>query len=103
MISTSTVTFSAEGSLALALHDVRFVQVMHNERTPLVSVVLAGAAGSGKTALAAKLGMESGFPFVKRVSGENMLNLTELGKAEVITKVRLWTARVQRVCSSVAC
>lgn len=62
-------------------------QVMHSERSPLVSVVLSGGAGSGKSALAAKLGMESGFPFVKRISGENMLNLTELGKAEVVTKV----------------
>jgi hypothetical protein len=62
-------------------------QVMHSERSPLVSVVLSGGAGSGKSALAAKLGMESGFPFVKRISGEKMLNLTELGKAEVVTKV----------------
>lgn len=61
-------------------------QVMHSDRSPLVSVVLTGASGSGKTAIAAKLGVESGFPLVKRISGENMLNLTELGKAELITK-----------------
>ena len=59
---------------------------MHSDRSPLVSVVLSGASGTGKTAVAAKLGVESGFPLVKRISGENMLNLTELGKAEVITK-----------------
>lgn len=62
------------------------LQVMHSDRSPLVSVVLTGASGSGKTAIAAKLGVESGFPLVKRISGENMLNLTELGKAELITK-----------------
>lgn len=59
---------------------------MHSERSPLVSVLLCGDAGTGKTAIAAKLGVESGFPLVKRISGENMLGLTELGKAEVITK-----------------
>ena len=40
-------------------------QVRTGENTPLISVLLEGPAGSGKTALAASVAIESGFPFVK--------------------------------------
>jgi vesicle-fusing ATPase len=62
-------------------------QVATSDRTPLVSVILKGPAGSGKTALAAKLAIDSGFPFVKRISGEHLLGLTETGKCDAIGKV----------------
>ena len=35
------------------------------ENTPLISVLLEGPAGAGKTAMAASVAIESGFPFVK--------------------------------------
>ena len=37
---------------------------------PLLSVLLEGQNGSGKTALAAKLALDSGFPYVKMISPE---------------------------------
>ena len=40
-------------------------QVRTGENTPLISVLLEGPAGAGKTAMAASLAIESGFPFVK--------------------------------------
>ena len=62
-------------------------QVATSDRTPVVSVMLDGPPGCGKSALAAKLAMDSGFPFVKRISGESLVGLTELGKSDAISAV----------------
>jgi vesicle-fusing ATPase len=40
-------------------------QVQHSEKTPLLSVLLEGPDGSGKTALAAHAAIQSEFPFAK--------------------------------------
>lgn len=62
-------------------------QVRNSDRTPLVSALLSGAAGSGKTALAAKLALDSGFPLVKMVSPERMVAYSEQARCAEITKV----------------
>lgn len=41
------------------------LQVQHSEKTPLLSVLLEGPDGSGKTALAAHAAIQSEFPFAK--------------------------------------
>jgi vesicle-fusing ATPase len=41
--------------------------------TPLLSILLEGSHGSGKTALATKFALESKFPFVKIISTENFV------------------------------
>ncbi|KAL6042923.1 transport between ER and Golgi ATPase protein [Balamuthia mandrillaris] len=65
----------------------RFVQqVMNSNRTPLVSVLLEGSIGCGKTALAATLAMESGFPYVKLISPEELVAYAEAGKCSKIKK-----------------
>ncbi|KAH8961013.1 hypothetical protein BDL97_05G028100 [Sphagnum fallax] len=58
-----------------------------SKRTPLLTCLLEGPSGSGKTALAATIGIDSGFPFVKIVSAENMIDLSEYRKCALITKV----------------
>jgi vesicle-fusing ATPase len=46
----------------------RIAQVKDDPNTPLLSCLIQGAPGSGKTALAAKLALASGFGYVKFIS-----------------------------------
>ncbi|GAA5874930.1 hypothetical protein JCM8547_003614, partial [Rhodosporidiobolus lusitaniae] len=62
-------------------------QVRMSERTPLVSVLLHGPAGSGKTALAATIALASQFPFIKLISAENMVGFSEAQKVNHLYKV----------------
>ncbi|KAK6331507.1 transport between ER and Golgi ATPase protein [Orbilia blumenaviensis] len=62
-------------------------QVRKSERTPLVSILLHGPPSSGKTALAAKIAMDSGYPFIKLLSPEAMVGMNEMGKVSYISKV----------------
>ncbi|BGP18763.1 hypothetical protein JCM10213_004278 [Rhodosporidiobolus nylandii] len=62
-------------------------QVRTSERTPLVSVLLHGPAGSGKTALAATIALASDFPFIKLISAENMVGFSEAQKINHLYKV----------------
>nr|WCZ58637.1 vesicle-fusing ATPase [Seculamonas ecuadoriensis] len=62
-------------------------QVEKSKRTPLLTVLLEGPLGSGKTALAAELAIQSQFPFLKFVSPESMVGYAEGAKCASIAKV----------------
>lgn len=62
-------------------------QVRKPDSTPILSVALYGPPGSGKTALAAKIAMDSGFPFIKLVSPEDMVGYSEMQKVQQLDKV----------------
>ncbi|KAH8961011.1 hypothetical protein BDL97_05G027900 [Sphagnum fallax] len=62
-------------------------QLNRSQTNPLSTCLLEGPCGCGKTALAATIGIDSGFPFVKIVSAENMIGLSESTKCAVITEV----------------
>lgn len=59
----------------------------NSETTPLLSVLLSGERGTGKTAFAAKLAVESGFPFVKMITPEDFVGYSEAGKLAKISKI----------------
>ncbi|KAI5116618.1 hypothetical protein M0805_007789 [Coniferiporia weirii] len=71
------------------LHDGQlFVeQVRTSTRTPLVSVLLYGPPGSGKSAMAATIAQASQFPFIKLISPESMIGFAPAQKIAAINKV----------------
>lgn len=62
-------------------------QVRTSTRTPLVSLLLHGPPGSGKTALAATIARASDYPFMKLVSPDDMVGFSEGQKVAAISKV----------------
>ncbi|KAI5478765.1 vesicular-fusion protein Sec18 [Pseudohyphozyma bogoriensis] len=62
-------------------------QVRSSQRTPLVSALIHGPPGSGKTAMAATIALASQFPFIKLVSAENMVGMSESEKIGKLNKV----------------
>jgi vesicle-fusing ATPase len=48
-------------------------EIKNSKSTPLLSILLEGRNGCGKTALAAKLALESKFPYVKMITPENFV------------------------------
>lgn len=64
-------------------------QVRQPESTPLFSVCLHGPPGCGKTALAAKIAIDSGYPYIKLVSTKDTLEMNEQQKISYLSKVFL--------------
>uniref|UniRef100_A0A2N9I0G3 Vesicle-fusing ATPase n=1 Tax=Fagus sylvatica TaxID=28930 RepID=A0A2N9I0G3_FAGSY len=62
-------------------------QVKVSKGSPIVTCLLEGLSGSGKTALAATVGIDSNFPYVKIVSAEALIGLQESTKCAQIVKV----------------
>ena len=62
-------------------------QVQAPDSTPLFSAILHGPPGSGKTALASKMALDSNYPFIKMCSPDNMIGFTESMKIEHMRRV----------------
>ncbi|PIL37464.1 transporter [Ganoderma sinense ZZ0214-1] len=62
-------------------------QVRSSTRTPLVSVLLHGPPGSGKTALAATIAQASQYPFMKLLTPDSMVGFSEAQKVAAIAKI----------------
>jgi len=62
-------------------------QVRFSKNTNLLSVLLEGEVGVGKTSIACELARKSNFPFVKIISPEKLVGLNEGGKVERISKI----------------
>lgn len=86
-IGNGIMRFAPHIDVILRDAQLRVEQVRTSTRTPLVSVLLHGPPGSGKTALAATMAMASGFPFVKLTAPENMVGLAEGAKIAHVHKV----------------
>jgi vesicle-fusing ATPase len=57
-----------------------YIDQVREGSTPVLSDALHGAPGCGKTALAAKMAIDSKFPFIKMISPENMIGFSEMQK-----------------------
>ena len=62
-------------------------QVRVSDRTPLMSILLSGPPGCGRTALAAHLASTCGFPFAKMITPDQLIGYSERGKIDKIHKV----------------
>lgn len=62
-------------------------EVQTSEQSPLLSVLIEGRSGTGKTALAAFLAVDSGFPFVRFISPESYVGYSEVAKCQALAKV----------------
>ena len=62
-------------------------QVQAPDSTPLFSAILHGPPGSGKTALAAKMALDSQYPFIKLCSPNSMVGFSESMKIEYMRKI----------------
>lgn len=59
----------------------------NSEKTTLLTVLLSGVNGSGKSALAAKLAIESNFLYVKMISPEMFVGKPDYAKVQEIVKI----------------
>lgn len=62
-------------------------QVKEPDSTPLFSAILHGPPGSGKTALAAKIALDSDYPLIKLCSPDNMVGFNEAMKIEHMRRI----------------
>lgn len=62
-------------------------QVQEPDSTPLFSAILHGPPGSGKTALAAKIALDSQYPFIKMCTPDNMIGFNESMKIEHMRRI----------------
>lgn len=62
-------------------------QVQEPDSTPLFSAILHGPPGSGKTALAAKIALESNYPLIKLCSPDSMIGFNESMKIEHMRRI----------------
>lgn len=62
-------------------------QVKVSKGSSLITCLLEGPTGSGKTAMAATIGLESDLPYVKIISAESMVGISESSKCAQIAKV----------------
>ena len=64
-------------------------QIRTSDRTPIMSVLLEGDELSGKTALMAYMASKSEFPFIRKISADEMIGMGEASKVEYISSVFL--------------
>jgi len=86
-VRSGIINFSTQVEKIMNTGRLFLEQVAKSYRTPLVSVLLSGSIGSGRSALAATLAKNSEFPFVRLLSPDTLVGYSEAAKCARITKV----------------
>lgn len=86
-IERGILLHSSEFNHVLQKCENYLAHVRESESTCLLSSLLAGIPGSGKTALAVHLARRSDFPFIRRIASENLAGQSEQSKISSIGKV----------------
>eukprot|EP00753_Platysulcus_tardus_P000418 PLAT10437.1.p1 GENE.PLAT10437.1~~PLAT10437.1.p1 ORF type:complete len:778 (-),score=439.15 PLAT10437.1:290-2623(-) len=73
-------------SLTSTLHDL-VEQSRTSARTPLLSVLLHGESGCGKTALAAHVAKESQFPYVRLLQADEFIGMGDMSKCTKLAQI----------------
>ncbi|KAF2157882.1 putative vesicular fusion ATPase [Myriangium duriaei CBS 260.36] len=68
-------------------HGEEYTSQVRSGTSQLLTVLLHGPKGSGKTALAARIALDSNFPFIKLVRPMDMIGMNELAKVQYLHKV----------------
>jgi vesicle-fusing ATPase len=77
--STTVRRILEEGALS--------AQAVKDGDLQLLSTLIHGPPGSGKTGIAAKLALDAGFPFVKFITPNNMVGMSEAQKVQYLDKI----------------
>lgn len=64
-----------------------YIDQVRKGSTPVLSIGIHGPPGSGKTALAAKMAIDSEFPFIKLISPDDMVGFSEMQKVQQLDKI----------------
>ncbi len=79
-IQLGMVNYGANYEMICSKLQSLFDQIKNSSSISLLSVLLEGEPGSGKTALACYLALRSGFPYIKIISPELLVKYMESGK-----------------------
>lgn len=62
-------------------------QVKQSDQFPIISVLVHGPPGSGKTALASTIALASDFPFIRMISPGDMIGMSEANRIQHISQM----------------
>lgn len=62
-------------------------EVKNSDTERLISILIHGETGVGKTAIASSLALQSEFPFIKMLSAESLVGMSEQGKISSIDNI----------------
>ncbi len=83
-----TVTpFSKESQKVMAALKLLVSQVQNSDKTPLLTLLLEGDVGCGKTSVALEIALGTNFPFVKMINPAALVAYAENTRCEKIAKV----------------
>mmetsp|Transcript_5817 Transcript_5817/g.8434 ORF Transcript_5817/g.8434 Transcript_5817/m.8434 type:complete len:789 (-) Transcript_5817:119-2485(-) len=83
------VNYGTSFSSLLGIMNRLVEQVRTSNKTPLMTCLLTGPIGCGKSAIAANVGVTSEFPFVRMISADEMIGYSESSKCQLIHKAFL--------------